>query len=38
MEKVKIKNSTLSVVKADVTDTEIDAFVFYARNDLKLGW
>ena len=33
----KIKNSTLSVMKADVTDTEIDAFVFYARNDLKLG-
>jgi len=37
MEKKQIKNSTLSVIKADVTDTEIDAFVFYARNDLKLG-
>jgi O-acetyl-ADP-ribose deacetylase (regulator of RNase III) len=37
MEKTQIKNSTLSVMKADVTDTEIDAFVFYARNDLKLG-
>jgi O-acetyl-ADP-ribose deacetylase (regulator of RNase III) len=37
MEKMKIKNSTLSVVQADITDTEIDAFVFYARNDLKLG-
>lgn len=34
---VTIKNSTLSVMKADITDTEIDAFVFYARNDLKLG-
>jgi O-acetyl-ADP-ribose deacetylase (regulator of RNase III) len=33
----QIKNSSLSVMKADVTDTEIDAFVFYARNDLKLG-
>ena len=37
MEKTQINNSTLSVMKADVTDTEIDAFVFYARNDLKLG-
>ncbi|UCH80967.1 MAG: macro domain-containing protein [Nitrospiraceae bacterium] len=35
--KVQINNSTLSVVKADVTDYVIDAFVFYARNDLKLG-
>ena len=33
----QIKNSTLSIMKADITDTEIDAFVFYARNDLKLG-
>jgi len=33
----EIKNSTLSVIKADVTATEIDAFVFYARSDLKLG-
>jgi len=36
-EKKQIKNSTLSVMKADVTATEIDGFVFYARNDLKLG-
>lgn len=36
-EKKQIKNSTLSVIKADVTATEIDAFVFYARDDLKLG-
>ncbi len=34
---VKINNSSLSVVKADVTDIVIDAFVFYARSDLKLG-
>jgi O-acetyl-ADP-ribose deacetylase (regulator of RNase III) len=33
----QIKNSTLCVIKADVTATEIDAFVFYARSDLKLG-
>jgi O-acetyl-ADP-ribose deacetylase (regulator of RNase III) len=37
LEKKNIKNSTLSVMKEDVTATEIDAFVFYARNDLKLG-
>lgn len=36
-EKKQIRNSTVSVVKADVTNTENDAFVFYARNDLKLG-
>jgi O-acetyl-ADP-ribose deacetylase (regulator of RNase III) len=36
-EKVQIKNSTLSVKKCDITDTEIDAIVFYARDDLKLG-
>jgi O-acetyl-ADP-ribose deacetylase (regulator of RNase III) len=36
-EKMQIKNSSLGITKADVTDTEIDAFVFYARNDLKLG-
>ncbi len=34
---VQINNSSLSVVKADVTDFVTDAFVFYARNDLKLG-
>ncbi|MBI5055059.1 MAG: macro domain-containing protein [Nitrospirae bacterium] len=36
-DKVQIKNKTLSVKQCDITDTEIDAFVFYARNDLKLG-
>ncbi len=36
-EKKQINNSTLGVIKADITATEIDAFVFYARNDLKLG-
>jgi len=36
-EKQQLKSGTLSLVKADVTDYEIDAFVFYARDDLKLG-
>jgi O-acetyl-ADP-ribose deacetylase (regulator of RNase III) len=35
--KVQINNSSLSVVKADITDFVTDAFVFYARSDLKLG-
>ena len=37
MLKVNVNNNSLSVMKADVTDTVIDAFVFYARPDLKLG-
>jgi O-acetyl-ADP-ribose deacetylase (regulator of RNase III) len=36
-QKKHIKNSTLSAEKTDVTAYEADAFVFYARNDLKLG-
>ena len=36
-EEVKIKDKSLSVKKCDITDIEIDAFIFYARNDLKLG-
>lgn len=36
-EEIKIKDKKLSVKKCDITDTEVDAFVFYARNDLKLG-
>lgn len=36
-EKVQIKDKTLKVKQCDITDTEADAFVFYARNDLKLG-
>ncbi len=37
MMKVGIKNSLMGVKKVDITDMEIEAFVFYARNDLKLG-
>ncbi|MBI4825956.1 MAG: macro domain-containing protein [Nitrospirae bacterium] len=33
----QIKNSKLRMEKADVTATEVDAVVFYARSDLKLG-
>lgn len=35
--KKQIKNSTLRMEKAEVTATEVDAVVFYARSDLKLG-
>ncbi|MFH1726504.1 MAG: macro domain-containing protein [Elusimicrobiota bacterium] len=33
----KINNTMLRLVKGDVTDREVDAFVFYARHDLQLG-
>ena len=33
----KIKNSVLRLEKGDVTDIEIDAFVYYARSDLDIG-
>jgi O-acetyl-ADP-ribose deacetylase (regulator of RNase III) len=33
----KIRNSTLRLIKGDITDLEVEAFVFYARSDLKLG-
>ena len=36
-EKVQINGSTLSLLKGDITDLEIESFVFYARNDLALG-
>ena len=36
-EQVKIKNSTLGLVRGDVTLLEVDAFVFYAAHDLALG-
>lgn len=34
---IKIKNSTLRLITGDITDLEIDAFVFYAQNNLALG-
>jgi O-acetyl-ADP-ribose deacetylase (regulator of RNase III) len=36
-EEKKVGKSTLRVIKGDITDTEVEAFVFYARPDLKLG-
>lgn len=33
----KIRNSILRLIKGDITDLEVEAFVFYARSDLKLG-
>ena len=33
---IKVNEATLKVEKADVTDIEVEAFVFYARPDLKL--
>ncbi len=33
----KIRNSTVRLIKGDITDLEVEAFVFYARSDLKLG-
>jgi O-acetyl-ADP-ribose deacetylase (regulator of RNase III) len=36
-EEIKIKESKIRVVKGDITEAEVEAFVFYARPDLKLG-
>lgn len=33
----KINRCTLSLRKCDITDFEVEAFVYYARSDLKLG-
>ncbi len=33
----KIGNSVIRLIKHDITDTEVEAFVYYARPDLKLG-
>ena len=34
---LKIKNSLIRLVKGDITDIEIDSFVYYAQSSLKLG-
>ncbi len=36
-DKLQINNSTLSIIKGDITDLEIEAFVYYAQEDLALG-
>lgn len=33
----KIKNTVIRLEKGDITDMDIEAFVFYARSDLELG-
>ncbi len=37
MKEVKINDRVLRVVRGDVTDQEVDAFVYYASHDLALG-
>ncbi|MHC4777227.1 MAG: macro domain-containing protein [Planctomycetota bacterium] len=34
---VKINKTTVRIVKGDITDLEVDAFVFYAVEDLAIG-
>jgi O-acetyl-ADP-ribose deacetylase (regulator of RNase III) len=36
-EGTRINQTTVRLVRDDITDLEIDAFVFYAQNDLVLG-
>jgi len=36
-DELKVKNSALRLLETDITDLEIDSFVYYARHDLALG-
>jgi O-acetyl-ADP-ribose deacetylase (regulator of RNase III) len=36
-DEVKVKAATLRLMKGDITDIEVESFVYYARNDLVLG-
>lgn len=36
-DEVKVKNSTLRLVQGDITDLDIQSFVYYAQHDLALG-
>jgi len=36
-EQFTIKGTTLTLQRADITDLEVEAFVYYARSDLQLG-
>ncbi len=36
-DQVKVKNATIRVVREDITLFDIDAFLFYAQNDLALS-
>lgn len=33
----KVNQTTIRLIKGDITDMEVEAFVYYARQDLKLG-
>ena len=37
MDELKVKSSRLRLVKGDITDLEIDSFVYYAQHNLALG-
>ena len=37
MSEKKINGTTIRLIKGDITDTEVDAFVFDIKEDLKLG-
>ena len=37
MKEVRVNDRILRVVRGDVTDQEVDAFVYYASHDLVLG-
>jgi O-acetyl-ADP-ribose deacetylase (regulator of RNase III) len=34
---VEVKNSRIRLIRSDITELEVDAFVFYAQPDLALG-
>lgn len=36
-EGLQINRTTIQLIKGDITDLEVDAFVFYAQHDLALG-
>lgn len=36
-DELSVKNSKIRLFQGDITDIEIDSFVYYAREDLKLG-
>jgi O-acetyl-ADP-ribose deacetylase len=36
-DELRVNNSTMRLVLADITDLEIESFVYYARHDLVLG-
>jgi O-acetyl-ADP-ribose deacetylase (regulator of RNase III) len=36
-DEMQIKGSTIRLVKGDITDLEVESFIYYARSDLSLG-